>query len=143
MFLMLKCVVNEQHYYILIKMLYSKTFLGKEQKEYCIRCEGYTIDERMKNIYVVHCVVWQKSYQFFFWNHKQSANLKYCSTKFQGTKYSCLMKLQSTHLNIFINFVKYFDNLLTLSINIISIRTALARPLYYINVTRLKNNSEA
>lgn len=64
---------------------------------------------------------------FFYSNHEQSTHLKYCSTKFQGTKHSCLMKLQSTHLNIFINSVKYFDNLVTLNINIISIRTALAR----------------
>lgn len=46
--------------------------------------------------------------------------------------------MQFPHLKIFINSVKYFDNLLILNTNIISIRTALARLLYYINVTPLK-----
>lgn len=60
-----KMWVNEQNYYILIKILYSKTFLGKEQKEYRIRCEGYNNDVY---IYVVHCVVWQQSLLLFFFS---------------------------------------------------------------------------
>lgn len=59
--------------------------------------------------------------------------MKYFLTKFQGTKHTCLIKMQLPHLKIFINSVKYFDYT-----NIISIRTALARLLYYINVTPLK-----
>lgn len=95
-----KMWVNEQNYYILIKILYSKTFLGKEQKEYRIRCEGYNNDVY---IYVVHCVVWQQSLLLFFFsqitNKAQIWNIVRESFKGQNKVvwWSC-----SQHIQIFL-----------------------------------------